>query len=134
MVAFVPQTVSIFLSLFEYLLRGGDGIGFPVRDDQDDFPALMEETHLPHDPPEGFRHRSHPIGDFGESGGELFTVPKNRGNRCPAFRPICTGKRRNTQIDAGDMRVRLLSLFTKTMPRVVVIPFEKSFPAIVRGQ
>ena len=54
-----------------------------------------------HDPPERFRHRSHPVGDFGESGGELFTVPKNRGNRCPAFRPVCAGKRRNAQIYAG---------------------------------
>ena len=53
-----------------------------------------------HDPPEGFRHRSHPVGDFGESGGELFTVPKNRGNGCPTFRRIYAGKRRNAQIYA----------------------------------
>ena len=70
---------ALFLSLLERLLCGGDGIGFSVRDDQDDFPVLAEETHLLHNPPERFRHRSHPVGDFGESGGELFTVPKNRG-------------------------------------------------------
>lgn len=69
---------ALFLSLLERLLCGGDGIGFSVRDDQDDFPVLAEETHLLHNPPERFRHRSHPVGDFGESGGELFTVPKNR--------------------------------------------------------
>ena len=70
---------SLFLSLFKRLLRGGDGVWFTIRDDQDDLPVLAEETHLLHDPPERFRHRSHPVGDFGESGGELFTVPKNRG-------------------------------------------------------
>ena len=48
-------------------------------------------------------HRpSHSIGDFGKSGGELFTVPKDRHDRCPAFRRIYAGKRRNAQIDAGD--------------------------------
>lgn len=93
---------ALFLSLFERLLCGGDGIGFSVRDDQDDFPVLVEETHLLHNPPERFRHRSHPVGDFGESGGEFFTVSKNRGNRRSAFRPVCAGKRRNAQIDAGD--------------------------------
>ena len=35
---------SLFLSLFERLLRGRDGVGFSVRDDQDDFPVLAEET------------------------------------------------------------------------------------------
>ena len=89
---------SLFLSLFKRLLCGRDGVGFSVRDDQDDFPVLAEETHLLHDPPERFRHRSHPVGDFGESGGELFTVPKNGGNRRSAFRPVCAGKRRNAQI------------------------------------
>ena len=91
---------SLFLSLFKRLLCGRDGVGFSVRDDQDDFPVLAEGTHLLHDPPERFRHRSHPVGDFGESGGELFTVPKDGHDRCPAFRRICAGKRRNAQIYA----------------------------------
>lgn len=91
---------SLFLSLFKRLLRGGDGVWFTIRDDQDDLPVLAEETHLLHDPPERFRHRSHPVGDFGESGGELFTVPKDGHDRCPAFRRICAGKRRNAQIYA----------------------------------
>ena len=93
---------SFFLSLFKRLLCGRDGVGFSVRDEQDDLPVLAEETHLLHDPPERFRHRSHPVGDFGESGGEFFTMPKNGGDRCPSFRRICAGERRNAQIDAVD--------------------------------
>ena len=92
---------SLFLSLFERLLCGRDGVGFSVRDDQDDFPVLAEESHLLYDPPEGFCKWSESVGCFREPIGELFTVTQNRSNCCLVSVDSPSRKGCDAQIDSG---------------------------------